>query len=244
MSSTRVFPPNDISTEKHPLFYYITNRNSQVVPNEASLLRLARKIIAWGVDFIQIREKDLPDCRLFELTRGIVKIARGSRCRVLVNGRADIAVAADADGVHLASSGPEISSIRVWIPKKFIVGISVHTMKELHAACAGGADYILVGHIFPTASKESMGAPLGLDFLRRACRGASAPVLALGGITAERIPAIMEAGSAGVAGISLFQKNAEFTSLKLLEYQGFSKAVDMDRSRISRKRPTSVSSVF
>ena len=241
MSSTRVLRPNDILSNRYPLFYYITDRNSLTVPDESSLLRHARKIIAWGADFIQIREKDLSDRRLFELTRGIVKIARGSHCRVLVNGRADIAVAAGADGVHLASSGPGIPVIRSWIPKKFIVGVSVHTMKEVHAAGAAGADYILVGHVFPTASKEGMGAALGVNFLRRACRGTSAPVLALGGITAERIPSVMEAGAGGVAGISLFQKNDEFTRANEL---GYSKAANMEHCRISRKRAASGSSVF
>ena len=214
MSSKRVFHDNDISPK---FYYYITNRCSLAVPTEAALLRRVRKIIAWGVDFIQIREKDLSDRRLFELTRSIVKMAREiprcSRCRVLVNGRADIAVAADADGVHLPSSSLGISAIRTWIPKNFIIGVSVHTMREVRAACAAGADYILVGHVFPTVSKESMGAALGVDFLRRACIGSSAPILALGGITAERIPAVLQAGAAGVAGISLFQKDDEFSCL-------------------------------
>ena len=213
MSSRRFFHPNSISAN----FYYITDRSSLPVPNEASLLRRVRKIIAWGVDFIQVREKDLPDRQLFDLTRRIVEIARetpqNTRCRVLVNGRADIAVAAGADGVHLTSSGIGITAIRSWIPKNFIVGVSVHTMREIRAACAQDVDYILLGHVFPTASKESMGAALGVDFLRRACREASAPVLALGGITAERISVVLQAGAIGVAGISLFQKNDEFARI-------------------------------
>ena len=213
MSSKRFFHPNSISTS----FYYITDRHSLPVPNEASLLRRTRKIIAWGVDFIQVREKDLPDRRLFDLTRRIVEIARETPralpCHVIVNGRADIALAAGADGVHLASSGIGISAIRAWTPKNFIVGVSVHTMHEIREACVENANYILVGHVFPTASKEGMGAAVGVDFLRRACRVSSVPILALGGIKAEHIPAVLQAGAAGVAGISLFQKNEEFTRL-------------------------------
>ena len=209
----RFFRPNGV----FPRFYYITDRRSLSNPNEASLLRRVRKVINWGVDFIQIREKDLPDRRLFDLTRRIVKMARETpqalRCRVIVNGRADIAVAAGADGVHLASSGIGISVIRAWIPKNFIVGVSVHTMREIRAARAGDADYILFGHVFPTTSKEGMGAALGVDFLRRACLEASMPILALGGITAERIPAVVQAGAIGVAGISLFQKDDEFARM-------------------------------
>jgi thiamine-phosphate pyrophosphorylase len=199
--------------DRRPLFYYITDRSSLAVPGEVSLLRHVRKIIARGTDFIQIREKDLLDRRLFDLTRRIVEMAQAERCRVLVNGRADIAVAAGADGVHLTSSGLRISDVRNWVPKNFIVGASVHTTKEIRAACAGGVDYILVGHVFPTASKEGMGTALGVDFLRRACRESSVPIMALGGITAERIPTVLQAGAAGVAGISLFQKYDEFARL-------------------------------
>ena len=215
MSSTRVLRHNGIIPGetpnkkrfpiRRPLFYYITDRSSLKTPDKVSLLRQIQKLISRGIDFIQIREKDLTDRRLFELTRRVVEIARNTRCRILVNGRADIAITAGADGVHLASSGPGISDIRAWIPKEFIVGVSVHNMREIRAACAGGVDYALLGHIFPTPSKEGMGEPLGIGFLERACRKASVPVLALGGITADCAPAILETGAAGIAGIRLFQ---------------------------------------
>jgi thiamine-phosphate pyrophosphorylase len=218
MSSTRVSRPESILPDfPGTSLYYITDRRSLSAQNEAALLRRVRKVISWGVDFIQIREKDLSDRRLFNLTRRIVEMARetprAARCRVLVNGRADIAAAAGADGVHLTSSGLMISDIRAWIPKDFIVGVSVHTTREIRTACADGADYILVGHVFPTISKEGMGTALGVGFLRRACLGASMPVLALGGITAERVATVMQAGAFGVAGISLFQKDNEFARL-------------------------------
>ncbi|MDR0311663.1 MAG: thiamine phosphate synthase [Acidobacteriota bacterium] len=213
----RVSRPGDTLNN---FYYYITDRRSLAVPGEAALLRRVRKVISWGVDFVQIREKDLSDRRLFNLTRRVVEMARetprAAPCRVLVNGRADIAAAAGADGVHLTSSGLMISDIRAWIPKNFIVGVSVHATREIRAACAGGVDYVLVGHVFPTASKEGMGSALGVDFLRRACAGAPVSVLALGGITAERIPAVMQTGAAGVAGIGLFQNDNEFASLRRL----------------------------
>ena len=211
------FKPVSRPGDGNALLYYITDRRSLVDPSDVSLLRRIRKIMSFGVDFIQIREKDLPDRRIFDLTRKVVEMtretSRNARCRVLVNGRADIALAAGADGVHLTSSGLGVSDIRTWIPKNFIVGVSVHTIREIRAACIGNTDYILVGHVFPTASKEGMGAALGVDFLRRACIEASAPVLALGGITAERVSTVMKAGAAGVAGISLFQNDDEFTRL-------------------------------
>jgi thiamine-phosphate pyrophosphorylase len=164
-----------------------------------------RKSIRQGVDFIQIREKDLNDRALFELTRDAVVAARGAECRILVNGRADIALAAGAHGVHLPSTGLQISDIRKWVSRDLLVGISVHTLAEVRRACAQNPDYLLLGHIFPTESKQGYGPPLGLRHLRKACSIATVPVLGLGGITPESIGLVLNAGAAGVAGIGLFQ---------------------------------------
>ena len=168
----------------------------------------------WGVDFVQIREKDLPDRRLFELTSRAVALSHGRKCRILVNERADIALAAGAHGVHLPSKGLRVSDLRTWLPEGFVIGVSVHTEREIEAACAQGADYVLLGHVFPTESKRIYGPSLGLDFLRKASSKASIPVLALGGMRAESIGPVLETGAAGVAGISLFQKKSEFAQLK------------------------------
>jgi thiazole tautomerase (transcriptional regulator TenI) len=89
----------------------------------------------------------------------------------------------------------------------------VHSMREIRLACQEGADYILVGHIFPTASKEGLGQPLGLQFLRTACSGVSTPILGLGGMRPEFVPSVLAAGAAGVAGISLFQNTSDFRKL-------------------------------
>ena len=164
-----------------------------------------RETLAWGVDFIQIREKDLADRALFELTRRVVALAEDTACRVLVNGRADIALAAGAHGVHLPSTGLQIPDLRTWLPSNFLIGVSVHTMVEIRRACAWNPDYLLMGHIFPTRSKAAFGLPLGLNRLRKACSGVSVPILGLGGITPDSIELVLNAGAAGVAGISLFQ---------------------------------------
>jgi thiamine-phosphate pyrophosphorylase len=196
VGKTGIFPA------KRPLFYYITDRKRL---QGKSLIACIRRAIDQGVDFIQIREKDLTDRALFDLTRAVLAFARGTGCRVLVNGRADIALAAGADGVHLPSTGLQITDIRKWIPDDFLIGVSVHAMPEIRRACAQGADYLLFGHIFPTESKASHGAPLGLRRLRNACRAASIPVLGLGGIKPESIESVLKAGAVGVAGIGLFQ---------------------------------------
>ena len=187
---------------KRPLYYYITNRKQL---RGMSLMACIHRAIERGIDFIQIREKDLDDRALFSLTRGALAHAIGTPCRVLVNGRADIALAAGADGVHLPSRGLQVKDIRKWAPDGFLIGVSVHTTAEIRRACAQGADYLLLGHIFPTPSKAGSGTPLGLRRLKIACSLASVPVLGLGGITPERIESVLRAGAAGVAGIRLFQ---------------------------------------
>ncbi len=170
-----------------------------------SLMACIHRAIECGVDFVQIREKDLDDRTIFGLTRGALAHANLTQCRVLVNGRADIALAAGAHGVHLPSKGLQIDDIRKWVPDDFLIGVSVHTLSEIRSACAQGADYLLVGHIFPTESKAGFGAPLGLRRLRNACAASNVPVLGLGGITPERRDSVLKAGAAGIAGIGLFQ---------------------------------------
>ena len=199
--------------DKIPLFYYITDRKQLA---GISLIACIRRALDWGVDFIQIREKDLSERTLYELTRRVVSLSRTTRCRVLVNGRADIALAAGAHGVHLPSAGLQCADVRPWLPKKFCIGVSVHSIHEIRSACAQGVDYILLGHLFPTASKQEFGPPLGLNFLRKACAGTQTPILGLGGIRPESVASVVDAGAAGVAGISLFQKSGDFSRLKKL----------------------------
>jgi thiamine-phosphate pyrophosphorylase len=209
--STESAPPKISFTAKRPLFYYITARKQL---HGVSLISVIRRILDWGVDFIQIREKDLNDRTLFDLTCKVVSLVRGSECRILVNGRADIALAAGAHGVHLPSTGLQVRDIRKWLPENFLIGTSVHTIGEIRRASAQGADYFLMGHIFPTKSKEAYGSPVGLDALRKACATATAPVLGLGGISPERIHSVLDAGAAGIAGITLFQNKKDFSRLK------------------------------
>lgn len=161
------------------------------------------------MDCIQIREKDLPDRELLELTCRVVALARATPCKVLVNGRADIALAAGAQGVHLPARGFQACDLRAWLPREFLIGVSAHSLREARLAARAGADYLLLGPIFPTPSKIQYGAPLGLACLRRVCRSVPVPVLALGGMCLERVSEVMAAGAAGIAGISMFQNELD-----------------------------------
>jgi thiamine-phosphate pyrophosphorylase len=185
-----------------PVACYITDRKT--LPG-VSLLACVRWASDWGVQLIQIREKDLCDRALYALTGRVVRLTESTGCRIVVNGRADIALAAGAHGVHLPSQGPDPRALRRWLPPDFIIGVSTHSAAEARDAAASGADYVLLGPVFKTESKRGMGRPLGLSRLRRACALVPVPVIALGGIRPDNVRAVLDAGAAGIAGIRIFQ---------------------------------------
>ncbi len=151
---------------------------------------------------IQVREKDLSARDLCDLVRRFLAIC--PQARIIVNSRLDVALALNAHGVHLPAGSPPPSALRPVCPPHFLIGVSCHSIDELQAAALDGADYAFLAPIFPPISKPSSLPPLGLDTLARACKSVSIPVHALGGITESNAGACIEAGAAGVAGISLF----------------------------------------
>jgi thiamine-phosphate pyrophosphorylase len=170
--------------------YYITDRKA--AGGLQPLFQRIREQIAAGVDMIQLREKDLAVRELFEFTLAVVE-ARGSRAtKILVNTRADLALAAKADGVHLPANAPRE------VPPGLLVGRSCHTVEEVRTS---SADFVVFGPVFESPGK---GAPAGLDALRAAA-ATGVPVYALGGVTWENAEDCLKAGATGVAGIRLFQ---------------------------------------
>lgn len=156
------------------------------------------------IDLVQIRERYLTDRALAELVAQAVGVACGTPTRIIVNDRVDIALAAGAAGVHLKSDGVSAARVRAVVPSEWLIGRSVHGLEDARAAAAqGGADYVALGTIFETASKPDR-IPLGIDSLRAVTRAVPLPVLAIGGMTVERAPAVARAGGAGVAAIALF----------------------------------------
>jgi thiamine-phosphate pyrophosphorylase len=157
-----------------------------------------------GVDLVHVRERDLGAGELAALVARLVERARGSRTRIVVNDRLDVALAAGADGVHLRGDSVATPRAREAAPPGFVIGRSVRTAAEARRAGETGADYVVLGSIFPTRSKPGDPTLVGLEELRRAASMSPAPVLGIGGISEARVGDVAAAGAAGIAAIRLF----------------------------------------
>jgi thiamine-phosphate diphosphorylase len=158
---------------------------------------------AAGVDLLQVREPDLAGAELVALVREVLAAAAGTDAQVIVNDRLDVALAAGASGVHLKGESIDTATVRRIVPAGFLVGRSVHSAEEAERAVADGADYVIVGTVFETASKPGQGAA-GLELLRETARRTPAPVLGIGGMSVSRAGDVAAAGAAGLAAIGLF----------------------------------------
>ncbi len=209
------------------LLYYITDRaqfsGSEPDRREQLLNKVAEAALA-GIDFVQLREKDLSSRKLETLARDAMARIREShgrtRTRLIINSRTDVALAAGADGVHLRSGDLGSDNIRsgdispmdvrkIWRegggPGEPIVAVSCHSDSEIETAEQAGADFAVFGPVFGKKA-DSEPKAVGLDTLHRACQH-KIPVFALGGIALENVGLCLEAGAKGIAGIRLFQEN-------------------------------------
>ncbi len=184
-----------------PIVYPITSGKSSI----ADILRLIHAAVDAEVPLFQIREKTLSARSLYELVVRAVSITRDSKTRLLINDRVDVARAAGADGVQLTARSLPANVVRISCGPEFLIGMSTHSVEEALVARVGGADFVVFGPVFETESKRAFGPPQGLDKLRDVTRALDEfPVLAIGGVTLENIPACLASGARGVAGISLF----------------------------------------
>jgi thiamine-phosphate pyrophosphorylase len=181
----------------------ITDRRRFGGGDEALIRRVASAAAA-GVDLVQVRERDLEARDLRHLVARCLDAVRGTRTRVLVNDRLDVALAAGAHGVHLRGDSMPAPRARSLAPIGFLIGRSVHSRSEAVAVCGeGGLDYLLFGPVFATASKPGQ-APAGVQALADVAASVSVPVLGVGGMTAETQTRLAGTGSAGYAAIGWF----------------------------------------
>ena len=217
------------------LLYYITDRTQFPGTDRdqhAALLRRIGEAARAGVDYIQLREKDLASRKLESLAREAVKVVRDNShaVRLLINGRTGIALASDADGVHLPDGDLLASEVRtLWMKcsaRVPLIGVSAHTVADVRYAEAHGADFAVLAPVFEK-SGTSVSAH-GLATLREACSTLAAPgdveapyqggfrVLALGGVNLANASSCISAGAVGVAGIRLFQSGDLVETVKRL----------------------------
>jgi thiamine-phosphate pyrophosphorylase len=195
---------------KKPIVCYVTDRKSLGAGEGGEgVLGKIRAAAAAGVDWVQIREKDLCGRDLLALVREAV--AGCGSTRVIVNDRLDVALAAGASGVHLGRESLSAREVVRWCrggnaPSEFLVGVSCHRLQEACEAESAGAYYIFFGPVFDTPSKRGMGEPQGLARLAEICRSVAIPVVAIGGVSERNAGVCIRAGAAGIAAIRMFQE--------------------------------------
>lgn len=166
------------------------------------LVAQARAAVAARLDVIQVRERDLEAGPLSRVVAALVQVTRGTRTRLVVNDRLDVALACGADGVHLRGDSFDAIHVRRMAPARFLVGRSVRAASDL--ARVGPVDYVVAGTIWPTPSKAVGHRLLGLDGLSAVCAASDVPVVAIGGVEPGRAGSLALAGAAGVAAIGAF----------------------------------------
>jgi len=193
-----------------PILYLITRGATAetTTPDSEEFQNILQQVsaaVAAGIQLVQIREKQLTARVLFELTVGAVAIARDSTTRIMVNDRADIAAGAGAAGVQLTTSSLTPDVVRKAFGADSLIGASTHSLAEARRAWRAGADFAVLGPIFPSPAKEKYGPPLGLGQLSEAARElVPFPLIALGGIAPDKANECLSAGASGIAGIRLF----------------------------------------
>lgn len=162
----------------------------------------ARYAVEAGIDLLQIRERDLEAAALASVVRDLLTITRGTKTRLVVNDRLDVALSGGADGVHLRGDSMPPDEARRLAPPGFVIGRSVHGVDDARRAAA--ADYLIAGTVWSSPSKAPSHSVIGIEGLRAIVAAAAVPVLAIGGITAHRVDEVARAGAAGCAAIGLF----------------------------------------
>lgn len=190
-----------------PKLYTITDCQMSNCTHE----EIVQMLLAGGAKFIQLRDKDATAKELLDATRKCLLITRAAGARLIINDRVDVALTADADGVHLGQDDLAVEEAREILGEEKIIGVSTHSLDQFRAALETSANYIAVGPVFPTKTKENADPAVGLELVREAKKLADRPIVAIGGITVERAPEVIAAGADSVAVISALYPFAEIS---------------------------------
>ena len=177
--------------------YFVTDRKQTANRPLADVVQAA---LDGGVRAVQLREKDLEGRELYVLAERLRALTRRYQARLLVNDRLDVALAVEADGVHLGQNSFAVKDARRLLGAEKLIGVSTHSQHEI--AAAQEADFLVFGPVYYTPSKAAYGEPQGLDRLRAAVAHSAVPVFAIGGIKTERVAEVLETGAHGIAMIS------------------------------------------
>ena len=198
-----------------PILCYVTGRKALGLESNtfAQLLAMIRRAIEAGVDWIQVREKDLSGRELIHLVQEAVAAAAGTRTKILMNDRLDVVIAACAAGVHLGAESLPVRAVAAWreshpaaSTSNFLIGASCHSLEQAHSAEQDGANYVIFGPVFETPSKANFGPPQGIGRLHEVCGHIKIAVLAIGGVNPANASECIHAGAAGIAAIRMFQE--------------------------------------
>lgn len=192
--------------------------------------------VAAGIDLVQVRERDLEAGDLSALVLDLLAVTRATSTRLVVNDRIDVALTCGADGVHLRGDSIPIAAARRLAPPGFLIGRSVHGVDE--AIAAAGADYLIAGTVFASASKSAQAERIGIAGLRSIAAAVDLPVLAIGGIAGDRIVEVAETGAAGFAAIGLFMASHPGAEVARCRAAELRQIVNNARSRFDRLKTT------
>lgn len=200
--------------------YLITDR--RLVTRHSSLVTTVEEALKGGVKAMQLREKDLSIRELLDMAYKFRELTNRYGAKLFVNDRVDVAVAVDADGVHLGNTSMPAHAAKKASGGRLLVGVSTHTIEEALFAEKDGADFITFGPVYPTPSKLKYGEPVGTDILKQACSVSTIPVFGIGGIKTENIKTVFGSGASGVAVISAILgsediKNSAETFMRYLQ---------------------------
>ncbi len=182
-----------------PRLYLLTDRHNT---SQRPLTSVISQAAEAGVRLIQIREKDLDTRQAIELIQTLKPMIKQYNGKVLLNDRVDLAIAVDADGVHLRSDSLPLPLVRRMMGNDKLIGISTHSVRDAQKAEDEGADFVVLGPIYDTPSKRIYGSPLGLHTLEAACQACRLPIFAIGGMKPEHVHDVMSSGAYGIAVIS------------------------------------------